>query len=598
MLLERTSATLDEISKVSGVEKQLARDALIAAIQHNFVVGVEEEREGSKTKAVITQYRIIVQNVLARLRFGKYVHLVTEKYGEEAQPILMHLLKSGRMQIRRLIQVVMGDSLDMYLRTTILDIVKLLRDHKYVMEVPNANQDRCLPCRSLSAEDKGDGEDGDASSTRGRKRSASGAVLPKKTGPEKEVLGASARGKRAAASGSMLTAKSSATSSTGDSADSAATGAKPSKRTAAAAKKTALNAIAPEMRIYEEMDVDTPVIGKAGSSKATGSISAATSASMEIDNILAGTSAPIASATSSAPPTAAMIVNLENDPTEICIDYDRFHREFSKEAIISFVSEKIDGNAGGIMREMMEISETSKLVSEDRLCFNLSNPENAHYNAALAALPKERVRQYLDLMSKDKTGMLLRQTQGFMVSREAVLKAVKQKLIESVVFDRFGRDSLRIFRLLIMKSQLEQKQVAELAMTPVKDTRDCLYKMLASNYVHLQEVPRTNEHNPSKTFYLWNVRMSHVESILVMEMYKALRNMKARLAFTMSTHADLLAKKDEDDRIASERGESAKAFSRLTDADNELIGEIHTTIDRLEVSALHIDDSILTLEEY
>lgn len=583
---------------MSGVEKQLAKDALIASIQHNFVVGVEEEREGSKGKSVATHYRIIVQNILARVRFGKYVHFVTVKYGEEAQPILLQLLKNGRMQIRRLVNVVLADSDDMYLRTTVLDIVKTLRDHKFIMEVPNANDDKCLPCRSLSSEGRDNGEDGDASSTRGRKRSASGAVIAKKAAAgEKESIGASARGKRAAATGSMLVARSSTATST-DASDALATGAKPSKRTSAVAKKATLNAVAPEMRIYDEMDVDSGAAGgKASSSKA----SAATSA-MDVDELLAKViptpTLPVAHQHTSSGAPATMTVSIENDPTEICVDYDRFHREFSKDAIIAFVSEKIDGNAGGIMREMMEISETSKLISEERLCFNLANPENSHYNAALAALPKERVRQYLDLMSKDKTGMLLQQSAGYLVSRDAVLKAIKQKLIESVVFDRFGRDSLRIFRLLIMKSQLEQKQVAELAMTPIKDTRDCLYKMLASSYVHLQEVPRTNEHNPSKTFYLWNVRLTHVESILTMEMYKALRNMKARLAHTSNVHADLLAKKEEEDRIASERGDSIKSFSRLTDADHALINEIHVITDRLEVSSLHLDDSILTLEEY
>lgn len=521
-MLERTSATLDEIAKVSGVEKPLVRDALIAAIQHNFVIGIEEERDGAKTKTVVTQYRIILQNVLVRLRLTKYVNMAVDKYGEEAQPILLNLLKSGRMQIRRLIQAVLVDNNDLYVKATILDIVRQLRDNKFIMAVPNANEDKCLPCRSLSGLSKDGGEDGDASSSRGRKRSASGTVISKKTGAEKESVGAAARGKRAAASGSMLTAKGAATSSSADSADGASSATKPTKRSAAVAKKSTVNAVAPEMRIYEDVD-ETTTAKASGTAKASSSISAATSSAMDVDDILApnapATSHVFAVPTHTAPPAASSMMNtsLENDPTEVCLDYDRFNREFAKEACIAFVSEKIDANAGGIMREMMEISESSKLVSEDRLVFNLSNPENSHYNASLAALSKERIGRYLDLMSKDKTGMLLKQQSGFLVSREAIIKAIKQKLIESVVYDKFGRDSLRIFRLLIMKAQLEQKQVAELAMIPVKDTRDSLYKMLAANYVHMQEVPRTSEHNPSKTFYLWNVRLVHVQSILIME---------------------------------------------------------------------------------
>ena len=40
-----------------------------------------------------------------------------------------------------------------------------------------------------------------------------------------------------------------------------------------------------------------------------------------------------------------------------------------------------------------------------------------------------------------------------------------------------------------VKSQLEQKQIAEMAMLPVKDTREILYRLLKAHFVTLQEVP-------------------------------------------------------------------------------------------------------------
>ena len=63
--------------------------------------------------------------------------------------------------------------------------------------------------------------------------------------------------------------------------------------------------------------------------------------------------------------------------------------------------------------------------------------------------------------------------------------------------ERFGGPACRIFRLLLLKRQLEQKQIAEMvvmdidivsnfsiiacclqAMIPIKDTRELLYKLL------------------------------------------------------------------------------------------------------------------------
>lgn len=74
--------------------------------------------------------------------------------------------------------------------------------------------------------------------------------------------------------------------------------------------------------------------------------------------------------------------------------------------------------------------------------------------------------------------------------------------------ERFGDDGCRIFRLLLLKRQLEQKQVADNAMLPVKETRELLYRMFRAEYLELQEVAKTADHAPSRTFFLWRVRDS------------------------------------------------------------------------------------------
>jgi transcription initiation factor IIE alpha subunit len=45
---------------------------------------------------------------------------------------------------------------------------------------------------------------------------------------------------------------------------------------------------------------------------------------------------------------------------------------------------------------------------------------------------------------------------------------------------------MRIFRMLLDKKQLEQKQIAEFAMVPVRDAREVLYKMLKAGFLALQ----------------------------------------------------------------------------------------------------------------
>ena len=102
-------------------------------------------------------------------------------------------------------------------------------------------------------------------------------------------------------------------------------------------------------------------------------------------------------------------------------------------------------------------------------------------------------------------------------------RLLQSKMVESVVKQKFGDLSLRIFRLLSIKKQLEQKQVcitlfffpikvanvnsyspspfqntkiAELALMQLKDTRERLYEMFTAGYVVLQVFPPT-------LFYTW-----------------------------------------------------------------------------------------------
>ena len=52
--------------------------------------------------------------------------------------------------------------------------------------------------------------------------------------------------------------------------------------------------------------------------------------------------------------------------------------------------------------------------------------------------------------------------------------------------ERFGSKSLRIFRLILLKTMLEQKQVADVAMIPGKEAKELLYTLLAEGFVSLQ----------------------------------------------------------------------------------------------------------------
>lgn len=110
---------------------------------------------------------------------------------------------------------------------------------------------------------------------------------------------------------------------------------------------------------------------------------------------------------------------------------------------------------------------------------------------------------------------------------ETHILSQRQKYVEAIIRCRLGPHALRIYRLL-SHSHLEQKQIAELSMVPIKDTRDILYKLLKFDYVRMQELARTHDHAPSRTNYLWRANPLDVEKAMKKELVQTLMSMQIK----------------------------------------------------------------------
>ena len=105
-----------------------------------------------------------------------------------------------------------------------------------------------------------------------------------------------------------------------------------------------------------------------------------------------------------------------------------------------------------------------------------------------------------------------------------------QNVIESVVHQRFGLLAKRIFRLLFVNRRLDQKEISEMAMLPIKQTREILYKLFKSEYVKIQEVSRTSDHAPSRTFYFWYVDLECIRHKMIRNCFQACLNVSVVLS--------------------------------------------------------------------
>uniref|UniRef100_A0A8C4R5N6 DNA-directed RNA polymerase III subunit RPC3 n=1 Tax=Eptatretus burgeri TaxID=7764 RepID=A0A8C4R5N6_EPTBU len=100
------------------------------------------------------------------------------------------------------------------------------------------------------------------------------------------------------------------------------------------------------------------------------------------------------------------------------------------------------------------------------------------------------------------------------------LRTLAQCSLVSIVQERFGSRPARIFRLLLSKRHLEQKQVEDFAMIPSKEAKGMLYTMLSENFISLQELPKTPDFAPARTFYLYTVKVQPTASMILQRCYK------------------------------------------------------------------------------
>jgi len=77
-------------------------------------------------------------------------------------------------------------------------------------------------------------------------------------------------------------------------------------------------------------------------------------------------------------------------------------------------------------------------------------------------------------------------TGSFAVHFDVAVKVLQQDMIERVIQGKHGDHSRMIFRLLLMKGKLEEKQIAKLAMLPVKLVREKLYTLFKSGFINIQ----------------------------------------------------------------------------------------------------------------
>ncbi|NWR59027.1 RPC3 polymerase, partial [Bucorvus abyssinicus] len=292
------------------------------------------------------------------------------------------------------------------------------------------------------------------------------------------------------------------------------------------------------------------------------------------------------------------------------VNIDRFHQHFRDQGIVSAVANRMDQTSSEIVRTMLRMSEvttssgaphTQPLSSNEIFRalpagYNIAKPVLDQYLTLLADDPLEFVGKAGD--SGGGTFTVTRLVQGV-----PPLSSVPPA--EPVAPRRFGSRCARIFRLLLRKKHLEQKQVEDFAMIPAKEAKDMLYKMLSENFVSLQEIPKTPDHAPSRTFYLYTVNLPSTARMLLHRCYKSVANLIERRQFETKENKRLLEKSQRVEAIlasmqatGAEEAQLQEIEEMITAPERQQLETLKRNVNKIDASENQVDETIFVLESF
>ncbi|XP_053823169.1 DNA-directed RNA polymerase III subunit RPC3-like isoform X1 [Vidua chalybeata] len=290
------------------------------------------------------------------------------------------------------------------------------------------------------------------------------------------------------------------------------------------------------------------------------------------------------------------------------VNLERFHQHFRDQALVSAVASRMDQTSSEVVRTMLRMSEVTTAsgashtqpLSSNEIFRSLP----AGYNISKAVLD-----QYLALLADDPLEFVGKSGDSgggtYTVNLHKALVSLATATLESIVEERFGSRCARIFRLLLRKKHLEQKQVEDFAMIPAKEAKDMLYRMLSENLVALQEIPKTPDHAPSRTFYLYTVNVMAAARMLLHRCYKSVANLMERRHHEMRENKRLLEKSQRVEAIlASMQATGAEAAQlheveeMITGPERQQLENLKRNVNKMDASENQVDETIFMLEAF
>lgn len=276
--------------------------------------------------------------------------------------------------------------------------------------------------------------------------------------------------------------------------------------------------------------------------------------------------------------------------------------------LVQTVTRRLNKQAGKVVETILELSPL--LLTEPEITFNTFQltqklPKDLNFplgtSAGAGGLAASPLLQYLHLIAQNFDYLQAQTSLGanaFSFNVTKALRHLRLMLIESFIRARFGLPSARIFKILLSKRMYEERQIAKVAMITSKEVRERLYALLKVGLVHLQEVPKSSDHAPSRTIFLWSVperanylkpSKSAIFQTFASKLVVSLVNLRDLIVLERRKHSQLLEK--------VERSDVASNLDLLSQGEQKQLMDLKKVLKVLNVKIDQIFNEFLIFKE-
>ncbi|KAI0797830.1 RNA polymerase III subunit RPC82-domain-containing protein [Abortiporus biennis] len=310
----------------------------------------------------------------------------------------------------------------------------------------------------------------------------------------------------------------------------------------------------------------------------------------------------------------ALDENTVDDDVFFRVNCDKFNIHLRNKVIADAATERYNSYAGLVLRATLKATEAKQLSLFDPrsdptsfadVATHIAEDEDLAGGFVLSSSKKPShmslLKEYYGILAAADNPTPAGRAGSFIsingskvqVEYELIGRRLKRRVLETVARERHGDDAVRIIRLLLDTGKMDEKQISKIGMMAPKDVRPLLTAMSAESLVSIQEVPKTADRNPTRTFYLWYVDLQKAYSVLLVSLYKTLYNIACR---RQAEEEEPSVKAVLEKRQRSDVSQDEERL--LTRNEREIIAQWEKKREKLTVLQARVEEAVFILRDF